>query len=69
AAGTGIGLSLVEHFTRMHGGRVWVEERPGGGCRFQVELPGDVADAATGLEAGASGSSRSSSHAHAIAHH
>lgn len=34
--GTGIGLSLVDRFSRMHGGRAWVEERPGGGCRFQV---------------------------------
>jgi signal transduction histidine kinase len=38
--GTGIGLSLVDRFSRMHGGRAWVEERPGGGCRFQVYLPG-----------------------------
>ncbi len=37
--GTGIGLSLVDRFSRMHGGRAWVEERPGGGCRFQVYLP------------------------------
>jgi signal transduction histidine kinase len=36
--GTGIGLSLVDRFSRMHGGRAWVEERPGGGCRFQVYL-------------------------------
>jgi signal transduction histidine kinase len=36
--GTGIGLSLVDRFSRMHGGRAWVEERPGGGCRFQVFL-------------------------------
>ncbi|MEO6867279.1 MAG: ATP-binding protein [Gaiellales bacterium] len=38
-AGTGIGLSLVDRFSRMHGGRAWLEERPGGGCRFQVYLP------------------------------
>jgi signal transduction histidine kinase len=36
--GTGIGLSLVDRFSRMHGGRAWVEDRPGGGCRFQVYL-------------------------------
>ncbi len=41
--GTGIGLSLVDRFSRMHGGRAWVEERPGGGCRFQVYLPSNVA--------------------------
>ncbi len=40
--GTGIGLSLVDRFSRMHGGRAWVEERPGGGCRFQVYLPSTV---------------------------
>jgi signal transduction histidine kinase len=39
AAGTGIGLSIVDRFSRLHGGRAWVEERPGGGCRFQVFLP------------------------------
>jgi signal transduction histidine kinase len=37
--GTGIGLSLVEQFSRMHGGKAWLEDRPGGGCRFQVYLP------------------------------
>jgi signal transduction histidine kinase len=37
--GTGIGLSLVDQFARMHGGKAWLEERPGGGCRFQVYLP------------------------------
>ena len=42
-AGTGIGLSLVDRFSRMHGGRAWVEERPGGGCRFQVYLPSNAA--------------------------
>ncbi len=40
--GTGIGLSLVDRFSRMHGGRAWVEERPGGGCRFQVYLPANL---------------------------
>jgi signal transduction histidine kinase len=43
--GTGIGLSIVERFARMHGGRAFVDERPGGGARFEVYLPslGDVA--------------------------
>jgi signal transduction histidine kinase len=39
AAGTGLGLSLVSEHVRLHGGRVWVEDRPGGGARFVVELP------------------------------
>ncbi|MFL5737060.1 MAG: sensor histidine kinase [Actinomycetota bacterium] len=39
AGGTGIGLSLVATFAEMHGGRAWVEERPGGGASFRVALP------------------------------
>jgi signal transduction histidine kinase len=39
APGTGIGLSLVARFAELHGGRAWVEERPGGGASFRVFLP------------------------------
>ena len=39
AAGTGIGLSLVDQFSRLHGGRAWVEPRAGGGSSFRVQLP------------------------------
>ncbi|HKE98051.1 MAG TPA: ATP-binding protein [Actinomycetes bacterium] len=38
-AGVGIGLSLVARFSELHGGRAWVEERPGGGASFRVQLP------------------------------
>jgi PAS domain S-box-containing protein len=38
--GVGIGLSLVARFAGLHGGRAWVEERPGGGASFKVFLPG-----------------------------
>lgn len=41
--GTGIGLSLVARFAELHGGRAWLEEPTGGGCRFQVHLPADAA--------------------------
>jgi PAS domain S-box-containing protein len=37
--GTGIGLSLVAEFAHLHGGEVWVQERPGGGSAFRVLLP------------------------------
>lgn len=37
--GTGLGLALVSEHVQMHGGRVWVEDRPGGGARFVVVLP------------------------------
>ena len=37
--GTGLGLALVQEHAALHGGRVWVEDRPGGGAVFVVELP------------------------------
>jgi signal transduction histidine kinase len=40
--GSGIGLSLVAKFAELHGGRTWVEDRPGGGASFRVELPCSV---------------------------
>lgn len=36
--GTGLGLALVAAHAQLHGGRAWVEERPGGGARFCAEL-------------------------------
>jgi signal transduction histidine kinase len=38
-AGTGLGLALVSQHVHQHGGRTWVEDRPGGGARFVVEIP------------------------------
>jgi two-component system, OmpR family, sensor histidine kinase MtrB len=39
--GAGLGLALVDEHVRIHGGRVWVEDRLDGtpGARFVVELP------------------------------
>jgi PAS domain S-box-containing protein len=37
--GVGVGLSLVAKFAELHGGRVWVEEREGGGAAFKVLIP------------------------------
>ena len=41
--GAGLGLSLVDEHVRMHGGRVWVEDRLDGepGARFVLELPAE----------------------------
>ncbi|MCU0269755.1 MAG: HAMP domain-containing histidine kinase [Acidimicrobiales bacterium] len=39
--GVGLGLALVDEHVKLHGGRVWVEDRADGraGARFVVELP------------------------------
>jgi PAS domain S-box-containing protein len=37
--GVGVGLSLVARFADLHGGKAWVEDRPGGGASFKVFLP------------------------------
>ena len=47
--GTGIGLTLVARFAELHGGRAWVEDRPGGGASFRVSLPGADTDGADRL--------------------
>jgi two-component system, OmpR family, sensor histidine kinase MtrB len=41
--GAGLGLSLVDEHIRLHGGRVWVEDRTDGepGARFVLELPAE----------------------------
>jgi PAS domain S-box-containing protein len=39
APGVGIGLTLVARFAQLHGGRAWVQDRPGGGASFRVLLP------------------------------
>jgi two-component system sensor histidine kinase MtrB len=37
--GSGLGLAIVADHVRRYRGQVWVEDRPGGGARFVVELP------------------------------
>lgn len=41
---TGIGLWMVAKFAELHGGRAWVEDRPGGGAVFRVFLRAGEAD-------------------------
>jgi signal transduction histidine kinase len=44
--GAGLGLALVDEHVRMHGGRVWVEDRRDGepGARFVIELNASEVD-------------------------
>lgn len=44
--GAGMGLALVARFAALHGGRAWVEDRPGGGASFYVELAEGIPRAA-----------------------
>ena len=37
--GSGLGLALVRHITRAHGGEVEVESTPGKGSKFTLSLP------------------------------
>ncbi len=39
ARGVGLGLAIVRQHVLWHGGTIRVEDRPGGGARFVVELP------------------------------
>ncbi|PPT10623.1 Circadian input kinase A [Geitlerinema sp. FC II] len=37
--GTGLGLAICRRLVLEHGGRIWAENRPGGGTRMSVVLP------------------------------
>jgi two-component system sensor histidine kinase KdpD len=46
--GMGLGLSLADEIVRLHGGRIWAENRSGGGAVFRFTLPlGSPAPAGT----------------------
>ena len=37
--GTGIGLSLAKENVKLHGGRIWAENKKDKGARFTFEIP------------------------------
>jgi two-component system sensor histidine kinase KdpD len=37
--GVGLGLAICRGFVEAHGGRIWAENRPGGGAAFRFVLP------------------------------
>jgi len=39
ARGTGIGLTIAQRFTELHGGEIWVESQPGAGATFAFSIP------------------------------
>ncbi len=39
STGSGLGLAVAREIVRAHGGRIWVEDAPGGGAAFVVRLP------------------------------
>ena len=38
-SGSGLGLAVCRGLVEAHGGRIWAENRPGGGTIFRFTLP------------------------------
>ena len=43
AGGVGLGLAICRAIVRLHGGRAWAEQLPGGGSAFRFTLPVEAA--------------------------
>jgi two-component system sensor histidine kinase KdpD len=39
ARGAGLGLAICHGFVKAHEGRIWAENRPGGGATFRFTIP------------------------------
>lgn len=37
--GAGVGMAVCRAIARVHGGRIWIEDNPGGGTRVNVTIP------------------------------
>ena len=42
--GLGLGLSICRSVIEAHGGRIWHETAPTGGCVFHITLPAETAE-------------------------
>jgi Osmosensitive K+ channel histidine kinase len=48
--GSGLGLAICKGIVETHGGRIWVENRVGGGCTFQIALQVPSESGSVGIE-------------------
>jgi signal transduction histidine kinase len=55
--GTGLGLAIARGFVAAHNGRLWIEDRPGGGSIFAMSLPIIVDESAIGRDSADVGAS------------